>query len=135
LILVDTNVILDLLTADPVWMEWSRAQLRAGAMQDALVINAVIYAELAARYDTEARLNDAVGTLEISIETIPRQALFAAGQAFRHYRSRGGVKTGVLPDFFIGAHAAATGMPLLTRDRRRYASYFPAVQLIAPDEA
>jgi predicted nucleic acid-binding protein len=133
LILVDTNVILDLVTADSVWMEWSRSQLRLAALSGPLAINAVIYAELAPRYDTMAQLDDLVETLEVTFEDLPRAALFLAGQAFLRYRNQGGRRTGVLPDFFIGAHASVTGMPLLTRDRARYVTYFPNVELIAPD--
>lgn len=133
MILVDTNVILDLVTADPVWLEWSRSQLRLAALSGPLAINAVIYAELGPRYDTMAHLDDLVETLEVTFEDVPREALFLAGRAFRRYRDQGGRKTGVLPDFFIGAHASVTGMPLLTRDRARYVTYFPGIELIAPD--
>ncbi|SEQ05855.1 hypothetical protein SAMN05428969_1754 [Devosia sp. YR412] len=128
MILVDTNVILDLVTADPVWHDWSKLQMRQASLKGPLIINAAIYAELAPRYDTMAQLDELAETLE----DMPRKCLFLAGQAFRRYRSQGGRKTGVLPDFFIGAHAAAASLPLLTRDRSRYATYFPDVTLIAP---
>lgn len=133
--LVDTNVLLDLVTDDPVWAPWSAQQLEAASLQGRLVINDIVYAELSIRYarieDLDRLLRDA--TLEI--EPIPRAALFLAGKAFERYHRRGGTRTGVLPDFFIGAHAAVAKLPLLTRDPRRYRSYYPTVTLLAPPEA
>jgi predicted nucleic acid-binding protein len=133
LVLVDTNVILDVVQDDPVWAEWSQAQLDAWAVRDELGINAVIYAELSIAYARIEELEDAVGTAGLRLLEIPREALFLAGKAFLAYRRQGGTRTGVLPDFFIGAHAAVMALPLLTRETARYRTYFPGVVLIAPE--
>lgn len=133
MILVDTNVVLDLVNDDSDWAEWSESRLIEAATLGPVAINGVIYAELAAGYDSIEDLDEMVGGIGLRVEEIPRDALFLAGKAFLRYRRQGGARTNVLADFFIGAHAAATGMSLLTRDRRRYATYFPSVRLIAPD--
>jgi predicted nucleic acid-binding protein len=129
--LVDTNVLVDVLENDPDWSDWSVAQLRAQAQIHRLVINPVIYAELSLTFSTVEALDDALAGLQIPVIDIPRPALFLAGKAFVRYRRRGGTKTNVLADFFIGAHAAVAGLPVLTRDVRRIAGYFPTVALIA----
>lgn len=135
--LVDTNVLVDVLENDPTWADWSIAQLRAQAQIHRLVINPVIYAELSLTFSTLEALDETLANLQIQVIEIPKPALFLAGKAFAQYRNetpgRGGTKSDVLVDFFIGAHAAVTGLPVLTRDVRRYASYFPTVQLIAPE--
>ena len=131
--LVDTNVLLDVVTDDPDWAEWSIAKLEEVSLQGALVINDVVYAELSVRYD---RIEDLEGMLHmatIEVVPMPREALFLAGKVFLQYRRSSGSKTGVLPDFFIGAHAAVSGLPLLTRDAGRYRTYFPTVELIIPE--
>lgn len=130
--LVDTNVLVDVLEDDPQWADWSIAQLRAQAQIHRLVINPVIYAELSLTFSTVEALDETLANLQIPVIDMPKPALFLAGKAFVRYRRRGGTKTNVLPDFFIGAHAAVAGWPLLTRDVQRYASYFPTVSLIAP---
>jgi predicted nucleic acid-binding protein len=131
--LVDTNVLLDLVTDDPDWADWSVAQLEAASLNGPLLINDAVYAELAVRYisieDLEAFL-DAAG---LELAPMPRAALFLAGKVFTQYRRSGGFRTGVLPDFFIGAHAAVARLPLLTRDVGRYRTYFPSLRLITPD--
>jgi len=131
-ILVDTNVLLDVVTDDPQWADWSQHQLEAASLSDRLAINSVIYAELSIGYERIEELDAALDTAGISLAEIPRPALFLAGKVFRAYRKRGGPKTGVLPDFFIGAHAAVAKVPLLTRDPRRYRNYYPTAELIAP---
>ena len=131
--LVDTNVLLDVVTDDPDWAEWSIAKLEEVSLQGALVINDVVYAELSVRYD---RIEDLEGMLHmatIEVVPMPREALFLAGKVFLQYRRSSGSQTGVLPDFFIGAHAAVSGLPLLTRDAGRYRTYFPTVELIIPE--
>ena len=133
--LVDTNVLVDLLTNDPTWAEWSISQLRAQSQIYRLVINPVIYAELSLTFITVESLDDTLAILQIPVVEIPKPALFLAGKAFVQYRRQGGVKSNVLADFVIGAHAAVAGLPVLTRDVRRYASYFPTVRLIAPERA
>jgi len=129
---VDTNVILDLVTDDPVWAIWSRDQLRQASRSGELLINDVVYAELAARYERIEDLDEMVAGTGLDLVPIPRAALFRAGKAFHRYRLAGGPRTGVLPDFFIGAHAAVAGRPLLTRDNTRYRIYFPNLELISP---
>lgn len=130
--LVDSNVLLDLVTDDPDWSAWSLARLEDVALAGPVMINDVIYAETSIRYgkieDFEAMLAEA----NIELAPMPRAALFLAGKAFQNYRRVGGVRTGVLPDFFIGAHASIEGWPLLTRDIGRYRSYFPKLELISP---
>jgi predicted nucleic acid-binding protein len=133
LVLVDTNVILDVVQDDVVWAEWSQGQLDAWAARDELGINAVIYAELSIAYVRIEELEDTVDTAGLRFLEIPREALFLAGKAFLAYRKQGGTRTGVLPDFFIGAHAAVAGLPLLTRETARYRTYFPGVALITPE--
>ena len=133
MILVDTNVILDVVQDDPVWGEWSQGQLDACAVREELGINTVIYAELSIAFARIEELEDTVHTAGLRFLDIPREALFLAGKAFLAYRKRGGTRTGVLPDFFIGAHAAVMSLPLLTREAARYRTYFPGVALITPE--
>jgi predicted nucleic acid-binding protein len=133
LILVDTNVILDVVLDDPVWADWSQRQLEQASVRASLCINAVIYAELSIAFEKIEALEAMLSKAEFRMEPTPREALFLAGKAFANYRKRKGVKTGVLPDFFIGAHAAVAQCALLTRDRGRYSTYFPSVELICPD--
>lgn len=132
--LVDTNVLLDLVTDDPNWAEWSVAKLEEAALKGPLCVNDVVYAELSIRYERIEDLDAMLADTAIEIAPPPRAALFLAGKVFIQYRKSGGSRTGVLPDFFIGAHAAVSGFPLLTRDGRRYRSYFPMLELIAPDK-
>ncbi len=133
MVLADTSVILDVVQDDPVWAEWSQGQLDAWSVRGELGINAVIYAELAIAYARIEELEDTVDTAELRLLEIPREALFLAGKAFLAYRKQGGIRTGVLPDFFIGAHAAVMELPLLTRETARYRTYFPGVALITPE--
>ena len=130
--LIDTNVLLDLVTDDPMWADWSIGQLDAAALRGPLVMNAIVYAELSVRFDKIEVLDAVVHDAGIVMTDIPRPALFLAGRVFQRYRAQGGNRTGVLPDFFIGAHAAVAGLPLLTRDAQRYRTYFPSVDLVTP---
>jgi len=132
MILVDSNVVVDVLERDPRWFSWSVGQMRKLSMTQPLAINAIVYAELAATFTSSAILDQKIATMNLTFEEIPRQAAFLAGKAYLLYRRQGGTKANVLPDFFIGAHAAVLGRPLLTRDPRRYATHFPTVRLIAP---
>jgi predicted nucleic acid-binding protein len=133
LVLVDTNVLLDVVQDDPVWAEWSQRQLDAWSARGELGINAVVYAEMSVAYARIEELEHTIGAAGLRLLEVPREALFLAGKAFVAYRRQGGTRTGVLPDFFIGAHAAVTELPLLTRETARYRTYFPGVTLIAPD--
>lgn len=132
MVLVDTNVVVDVWQDDGKWFGWSAAQLRAQSQVHELAINPIIYAELSLNYESIETLDERVGDLKLTLLEIPRAALFVAGQAFRRYRRTGGVKSGVLADFFIGAHAAVLGCAILTRDARRYRTYFPTVELLTP---
>ncbi|MGH9556847.1 MAG: type II toxin-antitoxin system VapC family toxin [Terriglobales bacterium] len=134
MILVDTNVLLDVVSEHPQWADWSQQQLEAAALRRRLVINSVIYAELSIGFRRIEEVEAVLKRAQIKVEEIPREALFLAGKAFQRYKARGGTRTGVLPDFFIGAHAAVLGIPLLTRDARRYADYFPKLDLLAPEK-
>ena len=133
MVLVDTNVLLDVFEDDPHWAGWSQGQLESASLTDELAINAVIYAELSLAFERIEELEQAIAEAALSMQPLPREALFLAGRAFLDYRRRQGSKQGVLPDFFIGAHAAVSGLPLLTRDAGRYRSYFPTVRLIVPN--
>jgi predicted nucleic acid-binding protein len=133
--LVDSNVILDVVTDGEAWADWSQGQLEQAASAGPLIINNVIYAEISTRYSTVEDVDAMLRNLDIGVATTPRTALFLAGKAYLRYRATGGVRTGVLADFFIGAHAAVEQRPLLTRDARRYRTYFPTVELITPSES
>jgi predicted nucleic acid-binding protein len=130
--LVDTNVLIDVLSDDPNWRSWSQEKLEERSDEGPLLINEVVYAELSSRFAAEGQLDEAIWELNVALERSPKSALFLAGQAFERYRRAGGTRTGVLPDLFIGAHAQVEHLPILTRDVRRYRTYFPAVTLIAP---
>lgn len=132
-VLVDTNVILDILTDDPVWAEWAIGQLERLATSARLAINPIIYSELAVGFTAPDELDTVLAQMAFEYEDVPRAALFLAAAAFRRYRAGGGVKRSPLPDFYIGAHAQAAGYVLLTRDATRYRTYFPQVELISPD--
>jgi len=131
--LVDSNVLLDVVTGDPLWAAWSLAQLEAAGLRGRLVINDVVFAEVSVRFGTLEALLAVLGEARITRRAMPEGALFSAGKAFAAYRARGGVRTSVLPDFFIGAHAAVERLPVLTRDARRFRGYFPGVEVIAPE--
>jgi hypothetical protein len=132
MILVDSNVLLDIVSGDPVWSNWSARQIATRIRADAIFVNAIVFAELSPRYSLQAEVDQFLKAAGIGFMHIPREAAFAAGKAHMQYRRQGGTRTGVLPDFFIGAHAAVLGAAILTRDTRRYATYFPMVRLIAP---
>jgi predicted nucleic acid-binding protein len=132
-ILVDTNVLLDVVQDDPRWGGWSQAHLEAASLTERLAINPVVYAELSIAFERIEELDAVLADGAIAVETLPREALFLAGKVFLDYRRRRGVRRSVLPDFFIGAHAAVTGWSILTRDVGRYRTYFPTVRLLAPD--
>lgn len=132
MILVDTNILLDLATKDSEWWEWSLDAIKAAALEGPLYINAIIYAELSARYKHSGEVDEFVAIAGVQFIDIPRGAAFLAAKAFGRYRAAGGMRTGVLSDFFIGAHAAALDIPVLTRDVGRYRTYFPNLRLIAP---
>ena len=132
-VLVDANVLLDVLTDDPRWYGWSAAQLDACAAEAELCINPVIYAEVSVGFDRIEELDDALPPDAFTRLELPWEAGFLAGKAFLKYRRARGARTSPLPDFYIGAHAAIRGYRLLSRDRGRYATYFPKLQIIAPD--
>ncbi len=130
-VLVDTNIILDVFQDDPHWADWSQEQLIQWVGR--LAVNPLIYSELCYEAGTREEVDGMLVTFGLAFFDLPREALFLASQAYRVYRQRGGTKTAPLPDFFIGAHAVALRIPLLTRDAARYHSYFPEIKLITPD--
>jgi len=132
MILADSNVLLDVITADPQWGRWSLAALDEWARRGPILVNPVIYAEIAPAYDTMEALDAAIEAVRLEFREFPRAALFLASRAFVRYRGRGGFRQGVLPDFFVGAHAAVLDIPLLTRDTHRYRAYFPTLRLVTP---
>lgn len=131
--LVDSNILLDIVSKDSNWWQWSLSKLEEAAQIGALVVNDIIYAETSIRYRTIEEFNAMLATVGVTLTPLSPPALFRAGKAFAQYRAAGGIRTGVLPDFFIGAQAEVERLPLLTRDPRRYRTYFPNLTLIAPD--
>lgn len=131
-VFIDSNILLDVLTEDAKWFDWSSAALAAAADRNRLVINAVVYAEVSVRFSRIEDLEAALPAQLIEREAIPFEAAFLAGKCFQAYRRRGGVRTSPLPDFFIGAHAAVAGYDLMTRDVGRYKTYFPKLTMLHP---
>lgn len=131
-VLVDSNVLLDVMTEDRDWLAWSSTVLEEYAETHVLAINPIIYAEVSIRFARIEELEAALPAGLFERLALPWEAAFLAGKCFLLYRRRGGMRTSPLPDFFIGAHAAVAGMPLLTRDPERYQTYFPKLHVIAP---
>lgn len=132
MLLVDTNILIDVWEDDPQWADWSIQQLRGQSQIHALAIDSIVYAELTHAFHRFEDLDAAIAQLDLAVLPTPRPALFLAGKAFAKYRKLGGGKNNVLPDFLVGAHAAVGRYPLLTRDPRRYKAYFPSVNLLSP---
>ena len=130
--LVDTNVLLDVINEDDEWQGWSAAMLKRATDEGRVVINPIIYAEVSVAYDTIEALDRALPELYFIREALPWGGAFLAGKVFAAYRRRGGTRRSPMPDFYIGAHAAIAGHALLTRDPKRYRSYFPKLRIIAP---
>lgn len=130
--LIGSNVLLDVATEDPQWYAWSATALASAARTAPALINPLIYAEVSANYDTIEELDDALPKRLFRRTPLPYAAGFVAARAFLSYRSRGGARRSPLPDFYIGAHAAVDRLTLVTRDARRYRTYFPNVAMIAP---
>ena len=131
-ILVDSNVLLDVLTEDPRWFEWSAELITRLADENILAINPIIYAEVSVGFERIEDLEKALPEEAFARLPLPWEAAFAAGKCFLEYRRRRGSRRSPLPDFYIGAHAAVSSLPLLTRDASRYRTYFPGINLIAP---
>jgi len=131
-VLVDSNVILDIATQDPLWETWSSMALEGAANESILVINPIIYAEVSIGFERIEDLEDSLPRDLYRRDALPYEAAFLAGKCFLAYRRRRGTKTSPLPDFYIGAHAAVAGFRLLTRDAKRYRTYFPKLEVIAP---
>lgn len=132
-VMIDSNVLLDVMTGDPQWRVWSAEAMERAADSGRLVINPIIYGEVSILYERIEALEAALPKAIFDREAIPYEAAFLAGKSFLAYRRRGGAKRSPLPDFLIGAHAAVAGYRLLTRDAGRYRTYFPKLSLIAPD--
>ena len=131
-VLVDSCILLDLFTADPTWADWSEATLESYSQSHFLCINSVIYAEASVGFERLVDVDEAIAELGVTSLDIPRKALFLAGKAFLRYRRNEGKKHSPLPDFFIGAHALASDIPLITRDVSNYRTYFPKVHIVSP---
>jgi predicted nucleic acid-binding protein len=131
-LLVDTNVLLDVMDPVQTWGDWSETQLRQQAQVHALFVSPVVYSELAPFFEYPAQLDEMLGNMQLVLKDLPRAALFLAGHIQRRYRQRSGPRQSLLPDFFIGAHAMVLGCGILTRDPRRFRSYFPRVPLVTP---
>lgn len=130
--LVDSNVILDVVTDDAEWADWSADQLADAARGGSLIVNPIVYAEVAAGFDRIEDLDDVLPGEYFRRVPLPFEAAFLAGQCFVRYRRQGGTRRSPLPDFYIGAHAAISGLTLLTRDASRYRTYFPTLRIVAP---
>lgn len=131
--MVDSCVLIDLFTGDQKWAPWSLDTLdRCVNAGELLIINPIVYSEISLDFDSAGALDALLEELGIEIHEVPRTALFDAARAFVEYRQRGGAKTSPLPDFFIGAHAQFEEIPVITRDLRRFQTYFPDVELISP---
>ena len=132
MILVDSSVLIDLIEDHPHWRNWSEGALVRASSTEDLAINVLVYAEISRSFASAAKVDAFLRSTAIALEPIPAAAAFAAARAHQAYRDAGGARTATLPDFFIGAHAAEAGWPLLTRDAKRVRTYFPALKLIAP---
>ena len=132
--MLDSNVLLDIVTADAKWLDWSTEQFRAAAAEGQVLLNPIIYAELAPAFDSQAALDRWLRPTIFNRLRLPYEAGYRASEAFVAYRDRGGTKASPLPDFYIGAHAEFAGLTLVTRDTARYQTYFPKIKLITPDE-
>jgi predicted nucleic acid-binding protein len=131
-VLVDTNILLNVVHRVPPWWDWSLTQLRQQAQVHELLVSPVVYSELAPSFKEPAELDNLLGTMQLVLKDMPRAALFLAGHVHRRYRQAGGPRHSALPDFLIGAHAMVLGCGILTRDARRFRSYFPNVPLVTP---
>lgn len=131
--LVDANVLIDVFSADPVWRDWSAERLLTARQLGELVINPIVYAEVASAFATQRRLDEALGPDRYKRENLPWEAAYNAGRAFVAYRRAGGTKRSPLPDFYIGAHAEIKGYALLTRDHARYRTAFPTLKIVSPE--
>ena len=132
MILVDTCVLLDVSSGASAWEGWSLDQLAKWRLRGPLLVNPIIFAEWCGSFDSFTAAQQAIDTFDLKWAELPRQALYMASQAHISYRRRGGARAMVLPDFLIGAHAAVSGLPLLTRDRRRFETYFVGLEIVSP---
>ena len=132
MILVDTCVLIDVSADGADWRDWSLRQLASWSERGPLLINPIVFAEWCSDFETHENTSTALTDFGLQWAEIPRTALFLASQAHRRYRRRGGTRSMVLPDFLIGAHAAVAGIPLLTRDRRRFETYYSGLEIVAP---
>lgn len=132
-VLVDSNILIDIFTDNPVWADWSLSRLSLLSDTSNLYINPVIYAEVSIGFNKIESFNEVFKTLPLKYEEIPREALFLAGKVFVNYRRNEGKKITTLPDFFIGAHASVMGWSIITRDPKRMSYYFPKLKIISPE--
>jgi hypothetical protein len=131
-VLVDSSIVLDLFTADERFCEPSMELLSAWGISHELCINDIVFTEVAIGFGRIELLDEALSGAGFRHLPIPKEALFLAGKAFLGYRRRGGARLSPLPDFFIGAHAAVAGIPLLTRDPARIKACYPTIRIVEP---
>ena len=132
-VLIDSCVLLDLFTNDPYWGDWSESILEKYSQTNTLYINSIIYTEISIGFEKIEEVEEVIGSMDIKVLEMPREALFLTGKAFLKYRRNKGTKNSPLPDFFIGAHSAVSQFSLITRDLSKYRTYFPQVNLISPE--
>ncbi len=132
-VLVDSNVILDIFLDDPTWADWSESVLADHSVHTTLYINSIVYTEVSIGFEKIEELESAIHKGGFQMLAVPKEALFLAGKAYLQYRKSRGTRTSLLPDFYIGAHAAVLALDLITRDVNRYRTYFPTVRLICPE--
>jgi len=130
---IDTNILIDIASANPAWANWSAIELTLAQSRGACIINAAVYAEFAVGFTSQAAFEAEIDIFKLEFAAIDKASAFLAAQAFQHYQRAGGTRTNVLADFLIGAHASVLNVPLLTRDVRRYRTYFPNLTLIFPN--
>ena len=135
MVLVDSNVLLDIFSDDAIWRPWSEAALHQAVVSSEVGINPIIYAETSLRFDDPEVLDRQLDSLLVQRLPLPYEAAFRAGRSFLEYRRSGGARSSPIPDFYIGAHAELEGLGILTRDVRRFRRYFPSVNLLAPTES
>jgi len=131
-IIIDSNIILDILTEDKHWFDWSSDQLLKYSEENDLIINQIIYSEISIRFSNIEELDQVISEANLKFESLPLEASFLAGKCFMQYKKNSGTKLSTLPDFYIGAHAAITRRPLLTRDNKKYSTYFSNLEIISP---
>ena len=132
MVLVDSNIWLDIFEPRSEWFDWSSQTMAQLLPSEPLAINPLIFAELCYGFETEVEVEQAMAAFPFKRLELPYAAAFRASRAFRLYKKNKGQKRSPMPDFYIGAHAEVAGLKLLTRDVPRFRTYFPSVALLTP---